>query len=110
MTQLQAANLVSAQLNGVYLISTEFDKSTSFSFANVQGAALHSVDFTTATIRQDQLEQMFGDATVILPGGHGPDHENWPDQWKKEKLDWDNFHSQWRAFQLSIPQDSENPA
>ncbi|WP_372993110.1 hypothetical protein, partial [Sulfitobacter sp.] len=71
--------------------------------------ALKKVNFTKINIGPNQLQQMFGDATVTLPGGHGPDNESWPPHWSKKDLGWD-FDTKWRAFQRSIGQDPDNPA
>jgi uncharacterized protein YjbI with pentapeptide repeats len=108
-TKFHGAQLSQAQLQGADLQRAEFDKSTSFSVATLRGAALKDVDLTHATISLEQLQDTFGDASVTLPGGHGPDHENWPDRWNKEELDWFNFLIEWRAFQRSIGQDPDNP-
>ena len=107
--QLQGADLSGAQLQGAYLRGAHFDRSTSFEAATFQGASLREVDFTDTTIEQDQILEMFGDGTVILPGGHGPDHESWPVDWSKEKLSGPDFNTKWRAFQRSIGQDPDNP-
>lgn len=101
--QLQGANLVEAHLHGAELSWAQLHG------ANLNGAAVRDVNFRNTTIKQDQIIAMFGDATVTLPGGHGPDHENWPKHWSKSKLSWDEFETEWRAFQLSIGQDPDNP-
>ncbi|SFS44121.1 Uncharacterized protein YjbI, contains pentapeptide repeats [Sulfitobacter marinus] len=107
--QLQGAELPIAQLQGTRLFMAKFDGETSFGAANLRGAALKDVDFTQTNIGSDQITETFGDASVTLPGGHGPDHENWPEHWSKEKLKWEDFDDQWRAFQRSIGQDPDNP-
>ncbi|WP_439150133.1 pentapeptide repeat-containing protein [Sulfitobacter sp.] len=108
--QLRGADLSGAQLQGAFLSGAQFDRSTSLTAATFQGAAVREVDFTDATIKQDQFIAMFGDATVTLPGGHGPEHESWPAHWNKEELDRRDFQTKWRAFQASIGQDPDNPA
>ncbi|MBW4963994.1 pentapeptide repeat-containing protein [Sulfitobacter sp. CW3] len=112
--QLQGASLWEAQLQGAILLGaelqrTQFDSSTSFTAATLRGAAVKDVNFTDATLSTEQLKIMFGDASVTLPGGHGPDHASWPKRWSKENLDWEEFKTQWRAFQRSIGQDPMNP-
>ena len=107
--QLQGAHLVFAQLQQAYLEGAQFDAATSFDFAALRGAAVKKVDFSDSSIRNNQLAEMFGDASVILPGGHGPDHPDWPEHWSKESLDWVNFRNQWRAVQASIGQDPNAP-
>jgi uncharacterized protein YjbI with pentapeptide repeats/uncharacterized membrane protein (DUF485 family) len=107
--QLKAADLSGARLQGANLFRARFDQATIFFGANLKGAASKLVDFKSTTISQKQLADMFGDASVTLPGGHGPDHESWPDHWRKEELDRKDFETKWRAFQRSIGQDPENP-
>jgi len=108
-TSLQAADFSGVQLQGAHLSWAKLDSETSFSAATLRGAALKYVDFTDRSIGDDQLQSMFGDASVTLPGGHGPDHENWPDHWSKENLDWNDFNTEWRDYQASIGQDPNNP-
>ena len=107
--QLQGASLYEAQLQGADLYEAQFDRSTALTAATFQGAAVREVDFTDTTIEPDQIIAMFGDATVTLPGGHGPEHESWPAHWNKEELDRRDFQTKWRAFQASIGQDPDNP-
>jgi len=107
--KLQSANLRRAELQGAKVWHSKFDTETNFAATKFQGAAVKSVDFADATIKRYQLHQMFGDASVILPDGHGPDHESWPKHWSKEKLHWKYFDTEWHAFQRSIGQDPENP-
>jgi len=41
---------------------------------------------------------MFGDASVILPGGVTPGNPKWPAHWPTTDLDFD-FHTEWRRWQ-----------
>ena len=107
--EMQGADLISAQLLGADLRYAEFDKETNLTVALLRGAAVSDLDFTDVSIEPEQLQKMFGDASVILPDGHGPKHENWPEHWSKKTLEWDEFETQWRAFQHSIGQDPYNP-
>jgi len=107
--QSQGADLRGAQLQGAQLGAVQFDSSTFFNAATLEGAALKNVDFTHATISSEQIKDMFGDATVTLPDGHGPGHQNWPDHWSKEKLDMKDFFLKWHAFQARIGQDPDYP-
>jgi uncharacterized protein YjbI with pentapeptide repeats len=106
---LQGANLEGARLQGAIFYKAKFDSSASFSRANFRGTALMGVDLSTAKIGPNQLQQAFGDASVTGPDGHGPDHASWPKHWSKEKLDWKDFETKWRAFQARIGQDPLNP-
>jgi uncharacterized protein YjbI with pentapeptide repeats len=103
--KLQGTDLTGAELQGADLSWAQFDASTSFNAAAFRGATVKDVDFTHATISTEQLNDMFGDASVTLPDGHGPDHENWPEHWSKEELDWDDFFTESRAFKARIDQD-----
>ncbi len=117
---LHGANLVEAELNGANfdwvklhgadISEATLDALTSFNGASIKGSALKGVDFTDSTIKVRLLNSAFGDATTIIPSGHGPDHENWPERWSKEELDWEEFNIQHRDFQRSIGQDPDNPA
>ena len=107
--RLQQTNLFGAKLHGADLRQAEFDAETSFSYAILRGAALKDVDLTDVAIKPDQLTTMYGDATVTLPGGHGPHAESWPTHWSRENLSRPLFLTQWRAFQRSIGQDSDSP-
>jgi uncharacterized protein YjbI with pentapeptide repeats len=99
--KLQGADLSSAELEGANLTGAVFDKRTLLLSANFRGAGFKDVDFSNVYVSPDQLQQMFGDASVTLPSGHGPDHEDWPEHWSKEKLSSSEFITQWRAFQAS---------
>ncbi|HKK83991.1 MAG TPA: hypothetical protein VJ942_00560, partial [Roseovarius sp.] len=46
----------------------------------------------------DHLPGIFGDASVTLPGGHGPDHESWPQHWPEFELN-GQFETEWRKWQ-----------
>jgi uncharacterized protein YjbI with pentapeptide repeats len=108
--KLQAANFDRVKLHGADIYEAKLDALTSFYGATFKGSALKGVDFSDSTINMRLLKTAFGDATTILPSGHGPDHENWPELWSKEKLDWDDFETEWRAHQARIGQDPDNPA
>jgi uncharacterized protein YjbI with pentapeptide repeats len=108
-TQLQGADLTAARLQGAILAYAQFDESAILFHAFFRGAVVREIDFSVTLINPDQLLNMFGDGTVILPGGHGPDHESWPVDWSKEKLSDPDFNKQHRAFQRSIGQDPDNP-
>ena len=45
---------------------------------------------------------MFGDGSVTLPGGKGPNDREWPTHWPREILDDDAFETEWRAWQAAI--------
>jgi uncharacterized protein YjbI with pentapeptide repeats len=97
--QLQGANLSVAQLKGADLRYLGFDKHTGLNRAALQGAAIGLLDCTELLQFSEHLPQMFGDASVTLPGGHGPEHESWPKHWPKFKLEYAHFQSEWRKWQ-----------
>jgi len=57
------------------------------------------VDFTDVPELTEHLQGMFGDGSVTLPGGHGPEHESWPEHWPKFDLgrDFANQLHTWQA-------------
>ena len=106
---MEGTDLYLAKLQGTAFTVTNFGSETVLSNANLKGASVRQIDFSNVAISNEQLQDMFGDASVVLPDGHGPDHENWPNHWSKEKLDLPDFKTQWRAFQARIGQDPDNP-
>ncbi|MDP1668509.1 pentapeptide repeat-containing protein [Phaeovulum sp.] len=84
-----AARLVKSDLSGVRV-----DESTSFSNAELDGAALWNTDYSTSSISQAQINSAFGDATVILPP-HLFRPAHWPvREWTR--LDFLTEWSRWR--------------
>jgi hypothetical protein len=57
------------------------------------------VDFADIPQISEHLQGMFGDASVILPGGHGPEHADWPPHWPKFEIGPQLFYEQWRKWQ-----------
>ena len=100
--RLEGADLSMAQLEGADLSRTTFDAATSLTETSFQAASVKEMDFTLVRISDFQVKSMFGDASVILPGGKGPNDSEWPRHWPKEVLDGEDFESQWRAWQASI--------
>ena len=107
--QLQGANLSHAKLQGAKLEEAQFDSRTTLSAASFAYAELAGVDFSETTITHEQLSEAFGDASVTLPDGKGPDDQEWPAHWSKETLNWADFQSKWRAFQKAGGFDPDNP-
>ena len=98
-TRLQEANLGHANLQRAYLGNADFDEYTNLSNAKFQGAALRLVNCTNLPQFAAHVQDMFGDASVKLPGGHGPDHDNWPKHWPKFHLAPEDFETEWRKWQ-----------
>ena len=62
------------------------------------------VDFTNVPQIADHVSDIFGDGSVTLPEGCAR-----PDHWPEETLNFQDFRTQWRAWQRSIGQDPDNP-
>ena len=96
--RMREAELHGAHLEGVVVEGTQL-QDTRLSVASVRSA-----DWSSAAANTTQLASMFGDASVILPGGVTPGHPNWPVHWPTwvlpdspdEEVD---FQSQWRRWQ-----------
>ncbi|SFN34594.1 Pentapeptide repeat-containing protein [Roseovarius lutimaris] len=95
---LQGATLGGAELQGADLGFATFDGDTNLTAATLRGAAVRFVDFTEIAKIEPHLEGMFGDGTVILPGGHGPKHESWPKHWPKFELGYKQFDKEWKKW------------
>ncbi|MEC3861130.1 pentapeptide repeat-containing protein [Mesobacterium sp. TK19101] len=100
--ELQGANLGGAELQGADLGGAEFDPATNLRAALLRGAALRFVDFTAIPQIEAHVPDLFGDASVTLPGRATPDHPDWPAHWPRKELGWKDFDPQWRAWQRSI--------
>lgn len=107
-TQMQRAvlsysDLVGAHLSSTNLKSSDFqnvifsnaiigdvllDQTTIFLRATFTKTLFSGTDFSSSTIALDQLQQGFGDATNQLPGGQGPESDDWPEHWPKTEHDW----------------------
>ncbi|MFL4471655.1 pentapeptide repeat-containing protein [Tateyamaria armeniaca] len=107
--QLQGTDLWGAQLQGANLWEAQFDDKSSLGSASLSGTALRDIDFTDIPQIGGHIEQVFGDASVTLPNGVTPDSDNWPEHWSKEKLGLNDFLTQWRAFQATLPLDWGDP-
>lgn len=112
--RFKSSKLVNCVFDGTYFEKTLFDSiefgvSSFLFFSNFVSCAIRESDLSQCISEHDNLLGLFGDASVILPGGHGPDHPDWPEHWSKETLDWEDFIKEWRAFQASIGQDPNAP-
>lgn len=90
--RFQGANLANAKLSNIKGFNNDI-------FApNFRGVAVANVDFTDLPQIVAHVAGMFGDASVTLPGGHGPEHEDWPKHWPKFELGNDS-DDEWRKWQ-----------
>lgn len=102
--QMQGADLRGAQMQGADLREAQMDSATAFKTAMPQGAALKAADYTSVDIRQEQVDVMFGDGSVILPDGLTR-----PDDWPPENLERQEFYGRWHAWQKERGFDPEVP-
>ncbi|NUB42915.1 pentapeptide repeat-containing protein [Fertoebacter nigrum] len=102
IAQFQGADLTGAQMQGAELWGTQFSASTTLTGTVFDGAAARAIDMSNIGIAPEQIRSMFGDASVILPGGVTAGHSEWPTHWPSEVLDDAQFEVQWQAFQRTI--------
>ncbi|SMY09083.1 pentapeptide repeat-containing protein [Flavimaricola marinus] len=100
---LEGAVLGGAHLEGADLREAQFSDRTLLTAATLRGAAVRSVDFTNIPQIADHVADVFGDASVTLPGGHGATSDDWPDHWPKTELDYDEFETAWHSWQATLP-------
>jgi uncharacterized protein YjbI with pentapeptide repeats len=103
-TQLQGALLIRAQLQGADLRKAQMDHATFFSATTLRGACVWSLDCTKVPYILDHLEDIFGDASVILPDG-----VTRPAHWLDYEAELGDFEIPWRAWQAEIGFDPDNP-
>jgi hypothetical protein len=102
--QMQGADLGAAQMQGAILWGAQMDEKTSLIAAALRGAAMREVDYKDISLTQEQVDEMFGDGSVELPSAlTRPD-------WPAETLDYLDFESQWRAWQVKIGTDPTEDA
>lgn len=96
-------------MEGAELWRARMDAHTSLTAANLRGAAVRDVNWESVGISAEQVNSIFGDASVTLPGGVTPGHADWPAHWPVRALppiDQEGgpaFHTEWRKWQ-------DNPA
>ncbi len=100
--RLEGANLSGARLEGAVLSGATFDAATSLTDALFQAASVREVDFSLVSISPDQVNSMFGDGSVILPGGKGITDPEWPKHWPRRVAGIFGFQTEWRAWQKRI--------
>lgn len=96
--KLQGADLSSVQMQGAYLESARMNESTDLNSAILLGAALRNVNHKTIAQMKAVWGDIFADGTVQLPEG-----EQRPDHWVDEILNQEDFHTQWHAWQETLP-------
>jgi uncharacterized protein YjbI with pentapeptide repeats len=99
--RMEGANLSGARMEGADLSGARFDERTSFDAAVVRSAAMKSVDLTTVSVSQDQVNSLFGDGSVTRP-----EVIKRPAHWPEADLDWHEFRERWRTWQAETGHDA----
>jgi uncharacterized protein YjbI with pentapeptide repeats len=96
MTRMEAAKLRRARMEGTNLWMARMDSATSLDTALLRGAALRDLNCSGVRFSQAQVDETFGDASVILPEGViRPAH--WPD-WELPSMGEHAFDTEWRMW------------
>jgi hypothetical protein len=83
-------------------LNARLDSATKLDGAVFSKSFLKMVDISDVSISLDQLNSMFGDASVTLPNNITPDSPDWPAHWPKEELERVSFltaYDTWLAAQ-----------
>jgi uncharacterized protein YjbI with pentapeptide repeats len=102
-TRLEGANLSAARLEGTKLLNARLDSATKLDGAVFSKSFLKMVDISDVSISLDQLNSMFGDASVTLPNNITPDSPDWPAHWPKEVLERVSFLSAYDTWLAAQP-------
>ena len=109
-TQMAGAILDGARMAGVIFSGVNLFSATKFHPGMLRGAGCrfthlgmppHALpvfdEFPITPQVEAVFNETFGDASIVFPEGFSR-----PDHWSDKILDWDEFETQWRAFQRSI--------
>ena len=94
--RMEGADLFKARMEGANLSEARMDSHTYLTAAQIQTAAVRDVDWRNASWDQEQINAMFGDASVELPD-HITRPAHWPD-WKLPFSGENGFYAQWRKW------------
>ena len=102
-TQMQGAHVKQVQLQRALLKGTQL-QGAELEGAHLNKAKLFGTRLQGAFLRLEQLpgvslEEVFGDGSVLLSDGRGPDHADWPAHWPKFDLK-TNFEKEKRKWQV----------
>lgn len=90
---MEGANLEMAWMEAADLRGARMNEKTILTGAITRFAAVNSIDLSRVNITQEQVNAMFGDASVVLPNGiERPRH--WPDT----RLNPRSFQSEWQLY------------
>lgn len=96
-TSMVGARLSYAQLDGAYLEQAKISQIEDLTGVRLNGAAVKMQSLADCPISQDQVNSLFGDASVRLPDGISV-----PEHWPRWELPWGSQHSfldEWRKWQ-----------
>ncbi|KAJ54566.1 hypothetical protein ACMU_17825 [Actibacterium mucosum KCTC 23349] len=99
--ELRHAEIAFADLRGANLYGAQIQE-TELRSIDLVGAALAGQILSINQIDDLSDRKVFCDGTVTLPGGKGPNDQDWPELWPKEALKLDEFQKAWRAWQDKI--------
>ncbi len=102
--RLQGADLDGARMQGANLDGVQLDETTSLSRASFRGAALRTVDLSNVSLDQCQIDNAFGDGSVVLPATIAR-----PEHFARGYSNDLDFIEAWVVFQREIGQDRDNP-
>jgi len=108
-SNFHGADFLDANLQGAIFNGAEFDLATDLPDVSLRGAAMKSIQIANIPQVAAKLPEIFGDASVTLPGGHGPEHPDWPEHWPKTALAEIEFYESWRKWQSSLAKDDDSP-
>lgn len=95
--RMEGAILGQARMEGADLWQARMDATTDLTGAVVSSAPVRSVDYSNVPLSQEQINALFGDASVVLPKGRErPAH--WP-RWELPNHGKHNFDDEWRKWQ-----------
>lgn len=84
--QLAGANMRDVRIVESILTSVLMDANTDLKGAVLSKSAAKSMDLSIAGISTDQINSMFGDASVTLPNNITPSDPEWREHWPKQEL------------------------
>lgn len=101
--QLAGANMRNVRIVESILTSVRMDANTDLKGAVLSKSAAKSIDLSSAGISTDQINSMFGDASVALPNNITPSDPEWPEHWPKQELSLRAFREAYTAWLATQP-------
>ncbi|WP_417208033.1 pentapeptide repeat-containing protein [Antarctobacter sp.] len=95
--RMEGADLREARMEGADLGQARMDATTDLTAAVISSAAVRSVDYSNVALSQEQVNSLFGDASVSLPEGRERP-EKWP-RWALPSRGEHSFNPEWRKWQ-----------